>query len=220
MTGASIAGPLIGSGGAGTRVTLTFTPTAAPLTLTVTGAPENVQLEVGSFASTPIVTAGTSVARAADNLTFAMATILPGATGYTVYGKCILSQQSPANQIITSEDDGSTNNRYALYSAISSANITLDRRTAAAGSTVTAGTFSAGVQFGFSRSVDLATGVVDASISAAAAVQRTGGPTSGLTTMRLGQGSGTTTALFGLIGPVSLVARTTPAAALPALSGN
>lgn len=67
LTGASTDGPLVGTG-ANDRVTLTFTPAAATLTLTVSGSCTNVQLEIGAFASSWIPTAGASVARAADIL--------------------------------------------------------------------------------------------------------------------------------------------------------
>jgi hypothetical protein len=57
LTGASIAGPLIGTG-ASNRVSLTFTPTAASLTLTVLGSVTLAQLEIGSTATAyqPITT--------------------------------------------------------------------------------------------------------------------------------------------------------------------
>lgn len=47
LTGASIAGPLVGTG-ASNRVSLSFTPTAASLTLTVVGSVTLAQLELGS----------------------------------------------------------------------------------------------------------------------------------------------------------------------------
>lgn len=50
LTGASIAGPLVGTG-AGNRVSLTFTPTAGSLTLTVLGSVTLAQLEIGSTAT-------------------------------------------------------------------------------------------------------------------------------------------------------------------------
>lgn len=50
LSGASTAGPLIGTG-ASNRVTLTFTPIAASLTLTVTGSVTLAQLELGSTAT-------------------------------------------------------------------------------------------------------------------------------------------------------------------------
>jgi hypothetical protein len=50
LTGASVAGPLVGTG-AGNRVSLTFTPTAGSLTLTVAGSVTFAQLETGSTAT-------------------------------------------------------------------------------------------------------------------------------------------------------------------------
>ena len=50
LTGASAAGPLVGTG-ASNRVSLTFTPTAASLTLTVVGSVTLAQLELGSTAT-------------------------------------------------------------------------------------------------------------------------------------------------------------------------
>ena len=50
LSGASTAGPLVGTG-ASNRVSLTFTPTAGTLTLTVSGSVTEAQLEVGSTAT-------------------------------------------------------------------------------------------------------------------------------------------------------------------------
>jgi hypothetical protein len=65
LSGASTAGPLVGTG-AGNLVTLTFTPSAGSLTLTVTGSVTNAQLEVGAAASSWIPTTGAAATRAAD----------------------------------------------------------------------------------------------------------------------------------------------------------
>lgn len=65
LSGTSTAGPLVGTG-ANDRVTLTFTPTAGTLTLTVSGSCTLVQLELGAFVSSYIATTGSSATRAAD----------------------------------------------------------------------------------------------------------------------------------------------------------
>ena len=69
LSGTSTAGPLVGTGtGEENRVSLTFTPTAGTLTLTVSGTVTDAQLEVGSIPSSyiPNLAASGTVPRAAD----------------------------------------------------------------------------------------------------------------------------------------------------------
>lgn len=67
LSGASTAGPLVGTGvGEANRVSLEFTPSAGTLTLTVSGTVSNAQLEPGEFGTSWISTTGSAATRAAD----------------------------------------------------------------------------------------------------------------------------------------------------------
>jgi hypothetical protein len=91
LSGVSTAGPLVGSGAFPTRSTLTFTPTAGTLTLTVTGTVEYAQLEAGSFASSYITTAGASATRSSD-----LPTVTPISSFYNQNEGTVFVQQSQA----------------------------------------------------------------------------------------------------------------------------
>jgi len=128
LSGVSTAGPLVGTGtGESNRVSLTFTPTAGTLTLTVSGTVTNAQIEAGSFPTSYIPTTGAAATRARD-----LAEIPTSAFGYNNdkgsisvefksnkpssldYGAFVLSDGGPTNRILhftssTSHRGGSLN---------------------------------------------------------------------------------------------------------------
>src|SRR5690606_1100042 len=104
LSGASTAGPLVGTG-ANNRVTLTFTPTAGSLTLTVSGSVTLAQLEAGNFATSYIPTAGTAVTRAAD-----VATALSADVGFVHGPGTMLCEFAFAG----AGSDAAANNRVAM----------------------------------------------------------------------------------------------------------
>ena len=110
LTGASTAGPLVGTG-ASNRVTLTFTPTAGSLTLTVSGSVTIAQLEAGSFATSPIPTTSVAVTRAAGVGSNPWTT-----NSGTLFAEFVCPPIDAANsQGIVSLDDGTASNRIVVY---------------------------------------------------------------------------------------------------------
>lgn len=83
LTGVSTAGPLVGTG-ASQKVSLTFTPTAGTLTLTTSGTVSFANLEIGAFGTSPIITAGSQVTRAADDISILTSAFPYSATAGTV----------------------------------------------------------------------------------------------------------------------------------------
>jgi hypothetical protein len=114
LTGTSTAGPLVGTG-ANNRVSLTFTPTAGALTLTVSGSVTKAQLETGSRATSYIETFAATVTRSADIVSVATSRFPYGATANTL----IFNASSPSTtiqQYYTTISDGTANELFGVYS--------------------------------------------------------------------------------------------------------
>ena len=93
LSGASTAGPLVGAGAEPNRVSLTFTPSAGNLTLTLSGSISRPQLETGPVATSPIITAGSAATRAVDTWTWTGAQF---SDWYNQAGGVFVAEYSPS----------------------------------------------------------------------------------------------------------------------------
>lgn len=98
--------------GANNRVTLTFTPTAGNLTLTVSGSVTDWQLEAGSTATSYIPTVASAMTRNADVISKTGISSLIGQTEGTMYFEVDIQNSELGS--IASIDDGSANNFITL----------------------------------------------------------------------------------------------------------
>lgn len=95
--------------GTNNRVSLTFTPTAGNLTLTVSGSVNNWQLEAGSNASSLIKTVSGSVTRNADVISKSGVSSLIGQTEGTLYWEGFLYRNISTGRLIAVSQSGLAN---------------------------------------------------------------------------------------------------------------
>ena len=115
-------GTLVGTG-ANNRVTLTFTPTAGNLTLTVNGSVTNWQLEAGSNATSLIPTTTSAVTRNADVISKTGISSLIGQTEGTIfvdYNKILMNDSS---KNIISLSDATAQNAIEIWDGVGSGNL-------------------------------------------------------------------------------------------------
>lgn len=116
LTGASTAGPLAGTA-TGTRVSLTFTPSAGSLTLTVSGSVLYAQLEAGQCPTSWITTTGTSATRARETCAISGFGPLYSTAG-TLYAEVLMPFTPPSDGVqrrIVQLDAGSESDRISMY---------------------------------------------------------------------------------------------------------
>lgn len=100
--------------GANDRVTLTFTPTAGSLILTVAGTVTNAQLEAASKATSYIPTTISALARNADVISKTAISSLIGQPNGTIFIEANLTANIPERRIIT-VSNGTENQRIFFY---------------------------------------------------------------------------------------------------------
>ena len=162
--------------------------------------------EQAFFSSMPILPVAGSPAtstRGADLVSASLSSlgISPSGAG-TYLWSGVIPQNAPTGlpQWIMQLDSGSDLNRFYVRNNGGGAAITAGRTIAGAGADATAaGSMAAGTAFRLGISVDGA-GRISSSLDGGAATATTSGPTSGLTTIRLGSVSGGTSNMFGETG--------------------
>ena len=120
LSGAASA-TVTGTGAYPTRTTLTFTPSAGVLTLTVTGTVQFAQLELGSFATSFIPTAASQVTRTADVATMTGTNFSDwfNASEGTLEAYGMTAPGISGTQYILSATDGTTSNMVLMYRQLS-----------------------------------------------------------------------------------------------------
>jgi hypothetical protein len=168
----------------------------ASLTLRV----QYMQVERGAFASSPVLPALGAPAystRSAELVSASLASLcISGPCTILWSGTIPQNAPSGATQTLFQIDEGVGDNRYVARVESSSGAIGLHRTSAGVSAGSAVGTMVAGTPFRLGVSIDTA-GRAAASLDGAAAVAITGGPTSGLTTLRIGNIVAGTAPLFG-----------------------
>jgi hypothetical protein len=143
LSGASTAGPLVGTGALNT-VTLTFTPTAGSLTLTVTGSVTNAQLELGSVATAPVTNTGVANTRNED-------VWLTVERNVAAYGRTVKFTPRDLTGVhrIWHYDDGTTANYVSLYTTGTSLKLDVVNASSTTAS-ITLGTVAVGTTYAVS----------------------------------------------------------------------
>ena len=198
LSGASTAGPLTGTA-TGTRVSLTFTPSAGSLTLTVSGSVLYAQLEAGQCPTTWITTTGTSASRARETCAISGFGPLHSTAG-TLYAEVLMPFTPPSDGVlrrIVQLDAGSEADRISLH--LSGASVYMDMQTASAAQvSASLGSLTANVakKVAYAWSTNDCAGVIGGGniVTDTSATVPTG-----LTTARLGNASASGSDLSGYI---------------------
>lgn len=176
-----------------------FTFSAATTARVQYGAP---QIEVGAFASTPILPAiGTPAAatRGEDSISATLTSLgIPASGDCTLLWSGVVQAAAPvnANQTMLHVDSGTNTNRYFLRVAAGASGVQVGRSNV--GVTVSSPTIAAMVAGApFRAGMTISNGRAAGSVNGSALQEVTGGVTSGLTVFRVGTDASNAAALFG-----------------------
>ncbi len=178
------------------------------------------QIEVGTFASTPVlppVGSAQASTRGADTVAAPFATLFPGFAGTVLVSCMIQSTQASRGlgQVLLCADNGA-GDRHVIELSPGSGTLLLRPLLANSGPSVSLGSIAQGTAFRLGMTWD-ATGRLAASLNGAATTTATGGPASGLTTLRLGNSPAGNQALSGEVLALDTLPFAVPGAALPGL---
>jgi hypothetical protein len=181
------------------RLSFGFPDTVTPVNTSIfLGWPQREQL--AAFAATPILppigTPGAST-RGADLVSASLSDLGVGSNGAcTVLWSGVIPQTStPVGQTIFSIHNNGFD-RYILSNVAGTSNLQLDQQIAGAGTGAFAGTIAANTPFRIGMTVN-GIGRAASSLNGAAVAAVTGGPSSGLTTLQLGNTNTSNPAMFG-----------------------
>lgn len=181
------------------------------------------QIEAGAFASTTALppTPGTA-ARGADTATATLSGFgVGGSSVCTVLWSGVIPQSAPAavSQNLVEIHDGTISNRFFLLNPAGGNVIRLQRATGGAAANADPGTMTPGTLFRVGMTIR-GDGTAAASFNGGAVASVSGGPTTGLTTLRLGDNAASTAPLFGEIGTLRVLPRAVTDADLQTLVAN
>lgn len=201
-----------------------YADTVAPVDFTL--AIGWVCREHAASVSTPILPPAASPAlatRSADLVSASLTSLdLPASGVCTLLWSGVLPQAAPTgvDQGLVRIDDGTNNNVFRIRNTGGGSAIVVGRRTGGVFAEATSlGNMTAGTPFAVGMTID-GTGRVAGSLNGGAPQAATGGPTSGLTTLRLGNDNGGNAPMFGLTTGLKLLPYAVPDGQLPALVAN
>jgi hypothetical protein len=164
--------------------------------------------EVGPFASTPILPAvgAPAVSTRGSDLVSAPLAALGIGGPCTILWSGVIPHASPASapQTIIQLDASTDASRYMLRVEAGGGSVSLSRVDGGVAASIAAGTMTPGTAFRAGLSIN-GTGRAAASFNGAATVAVTGGPTSGITTLRLGNTVGNSAPMFGETGALAVL---------------